>query len=176
MRIISQSHMGWFGVSSLWYIYMYYVQRSKYNPTYIGCVGSLNQFFSVYHTGTTAESQKGVDVNKNCCLYPYWPTCLPRIERCGEIVHGWGESCNRGRKEGMTARPTGGFKGCEKSVLIPTVLVVLLLSLYDSLFLLPLLPITVRERDGERESQRIDRGVGSRDSLAICAANHGLGL
>ena len=37
--------------------------------------------------------------------------------------------------------------------------------LYWFLFLLPLLPGTLGEREGERESQRIDRGKGSADSL-----------
>ena len=37
--------------------------------------------------------------------------------------------------------------------------------LYWFLFLLPLLPGTLGEREGKRESQRIDRGKGSADSL-----------
>ena len=37
--------------------------------------------------------------------------------------------------------------------------------LYWFLFLLPLLPGTLGEREGERESQRIDRGKGSANSL-----------
>ena len=62
----------------------------------------------------------------------------------------------------------------ELSAFIPTVLPVVLPSLSITLFLPPLLPGTLGEREGEDGEKENDRGRGSTDLLVICAAYHGI--